>query len=300
MLLTTAHSYRNEAFQRAAAKLGIEVVKAVDLPPALAEQWPGTLGFDFGDPIATAETVATYAATHPLNAILAVDDTGVIAAAHAAARLGLPHNAPDAALAARDKFVMRTLMAAAGVPCPWFRRFATDDDLHWVAAQVPYPCVVKPLTLNGSRGVIRADNPAEFVRAAQRLTRLLNRELPGSAPHPFLVEGFIPGFEVALEGMLDGGELTVLALFDKPDPLDGPYFEETIYVTPSRLPLAVQSAIAAIAATPPTPSACTPAPSTPNCASTTKAPGCSKSPAVPSAASAARRCASTWRCRWKN
>jgi len=112
-----------------------------------------------------------------------------------------------------------------------------------IVGQVPYPCVVKPTSLNGSRGVMRADDPKEFVARAQRLARLLNREV-GAGPHPFLVESFIPGVEVALEGMLDGGELTVLALFDKPDPLDGPFFEETIYTTPSRLPQGVQEAIA--------------------------------------------------------
>jgi len=245
LLLTTAHSYRNEAFLRAAERLGIAVVKAIDMPPAMAQTWSGGIGFDFADAGAATAAVAAYAATHPLNAILAVDDSGVVAAANAAAWLGLPHNTPAAAEAARDKFLMRTLMAAAGVPCPWFSRFSTGDDLHGIAAQIPYPCVVKPLALNGSRGVMRANDPESFVGAAQRLARLLARETADAAPQPFLVESFIPGFEVALEGMLDGGELTVLALFDKPDPLDGPYFEETIYVTPSRLSPAVQAAIAA-------------------------------------------------------
>ena len=145
-----------------------------------------------------------YGRQQPPAAVLPVDDSGVVAAAAVAARLGLPYNAPAAAEAARDKYLMRTLMAAAGVPCPWFRRFSTADDPAAVAAQVPYPCVVKPTSLNGSRGVMRADNPAEFVARAQRLARLLAREF-GPGPHPFLVESFIPGVEVALEGMLDGG-----------------------------------------------------------------------------------------------
>jgi biotin carboxylase len=119
--------------------------------------------------------------------------------------------------------------------------------LHALAREISYPCVVKPLRLNGSRGVIRADDPAQFVAAAQRLARLLHN-IEGAGPHPFLVEDFIPGFEVALEGLIDNGRLQVLALFDKPDPLDGPFFEETIYVTPSRLPRAVQEAIFTTAA----------------------------------------------------
>src|SRR5262249_54150257 len=149
--------------------------------------------------------------------------------------------------AARDKHIMRTLLARAGVPSPPFRLCSTGDDPRLLAAQIAYPCVVKPLRLNGSRGVIRADDPNQFVAAVAPLAALFHELYPEAGPKPFLVETFIPGFEVALEGLLDHGELHVLALFDKPDPLDGPFFEETIYVTPSRLPDAVQAAIAACA-----------------------------------------------------
>jgi biotin carboxylase len=188
------------------------------------------------------------AAERPLKAIIAVDDSGSLLAARASAALGLAHNAPDAAEAARDKFIMRTLLARAGVPSPPFQRYSTGDDLRALAEQVAYPCVVKPLRLNGSRGVIRANNPREFVAAATRLAALLETIDPTLGPKPFLVEQFIPGFEVALEGLLDHGALQVLALFDKPDPLDGPFFEETLYVTPSRLPQPTQAAIARCAA----------------------------------------------------
>lgn len=247
LLLTTAHSYRNAAFQAAAEHAGVEVVAAVDLPsgtpPELHPRQPNTVPVPLNEPDAAVAAIVAYASRSPLCAILPVDDSGVIVAAAAAAQLGLAHNAPTAAEAARDKFLMRTLMAAAGSPCPWFRRFSTDDPPAAVAAAIPYPCVLKPLSLNGSRGVMRADDPVEFVDRMQRLGRLLQTEF-GPGAHPFLVESFIPGVEVALEAMLDGGELHVLALFDKPDPLDGPFFEETIYVTPSRLPAGVQAAIA--------------------------------------------------------
>lgn len=250
MLLTTSHSYRNAAFQAAAERAGVEVVLAVDMPPGtppeLLPRRSGVIAVPLGDQAAAAATIAQYAEGAPVAAILPVDDSGVIAAAAAAARLGLAANAPQAAVAARDKLLMRTLMAAAGVPCPWFCAFSTADDPETVAAQVPYPCVVKPTGLNGSRGVMRAGDPAEFVGRARRLARLLRREY-GPGPQPYLVESFIPGFEVALEGMLDGGRLHVLALFDKPDPLDGPFFEETIYVTPSRLAPEVQASIAGCA-----------------------------------------------------
>lgn len=244
LLLLTARSYRGEAFAQAAQRLGVEVVPVVDMQAPLAEHWGYRLGVDFNRPAAAIQRIVDDAAQRPVSAVLAVDDSGVVLAAAAAQRLGLPHNDPDAARAARDKFAMRTLMAAAGVPCPVFRRFAFDDDPAAVARQVDYPCVVKPLNLNGSRGVMRADSPAEFISAVARLARILAQEPPGAARTHYLVEDFIPGREVALEGLLDQGKLTVLALFDKPDPLDGPFFEETIYVTPSRLPAAVQAAIA--------------------------------------------------------
>src|SRR5216683_46735 len=163
--------------------------------------------------------------------------------------LGLAHNSPRAAEAARDKLLMRTLMSAGGAPCPIFRPFSLSDEPTWIATQVSYPCVVKPLRLSGSRGVIRANNPAECVVAFNRLKRLLISEGNSELETSILVEDFIPGYEVALEGMLTHSELKVLALFDKPDPLDGPFFEETIYTTPSRLPAGVQEEIAGCVAT---------------------------------------------------
>ncbi|MFQ5400663.1 MAG: ATP-grasp domain-containing protein [Anaerolineae bacterium] len=242
LLLTTSHTYRAPAFLKAADRLGIEVVQAVDMPRQLAEQWQAPLGFPFDQPETAVQAIVDFAAAHPLDAILAVDDSGAILAARASEVLGLPRNSAAAAEAARDKYRMRQLLAAAGVPVPVYRRFFTGDDVDAMGAQVTFPVVVKPTSLSGSRGVIRADNQDELAAAVQRLTRLLDKTGPG--PHPFLVESFIPGVEVALEGMLDDGRLTVLALFDKPDPLDGPFFEETIYVTPSRLATAMQTAIA--------------------------------------------------------
>lgn len=247
-MLTTPNTYRAGAFMAAAERLGVEVVTAIDMPHALAELWQQRLGIDFSDIDAATEAIVAFAAAQPLDAVIALDDSGSLLAARASEALGLPHNSYDAALAGRDKHRMRQLLAAAGVPSPQFRLFFTADDPRHVAAQVSYPCVVKPTSLNGSRGVIRADNPDECVAAIARLTRLLNEIYPGPQPRPFLVEDFMPGFEVALEGLLDHGALRVLALFDKPDPLDGPFFEETIYVTPSRLPDATQQAIAECAA----------------------------------------------------
>jgi biotin carboxylase len=243
LLLTTAHTYRAEAFRSAAYKLGVEVVMAIDLPDELSQPHEVALTLDFRDLEQAVQRIVQYARDKPLTAILSVDDSASLIAADASKVLGLPHNSPQAAEAARDKFVMRTLLKQGGVRVPNFQLFSTADALPHVAQQVNYPCVVKPLALNGSRGVIRANDVDQFVVAAQRLSRLLHTIDPSPAPEPFLVEDFIPGFEVALEGLLDHGQLIVLALFDKPDPLDGPFFEETIYVTPSRLPPETQAAI---------------------------------------------------------
>jgi len=248
MLLMTAQTYRAESFLAAAARLGIAVTAAIDMPSRLAQPGNGTIGVDFHDPAQAMHAICACAEQHPLNAIISVDDSGSLLAAQASSALGLPHNSVAAAEAARDKYRMRTLLARDGVPSPPFRRCSTDDDPHTLAAQLTYPCVLKPLRRSGSQGVMRADDPAQFRAAMARLARLLHTLDPTPEPQPFLVEHFIPGVEVALEGLLDHGWLHVLALFDKPDPLDGPFFEETIYLTPSRLPDPVQAAIADCAA----------------------------------------------------
>src|SRR5256714_10024965 len=243
ILLMSPATYRAGAFLSAARPLNLEVVVGIDLPETLAEYWHVPLGIDFSAPQASVRTIVEYACEHPVTAILAVDDGATELAALASAALVLHHNSPQAAEAARDKLRMRTLMSQGGAPCPIFRPFSLAADPLEVALQVTYPCVVKPRRLSGSRGVIRANNPGEFVPAFNRLKRLLLSE-GYTEQDSLLIEDFIPGFEVALEGILTHGQLKVLTLFDKPDPLDGPFFEETIYITPSRLPATEQEAIA--------------------------------------------------------
>ncbi len=247
LLLLTPRTYRARAFIEAAEKLNIEVVKAIDMHKQLADYWNYRLGLDYSNPAESVQKIVQFAAEFPLGAIVSVDDSGSLIAALASQELGLPHNSPEAAEAARDKHRMRQLLAAANVQAPRSTRYHFDDpdgdNIEAISAAAPYPCVLKPLNLSGSRGVIRADNPAEFLAAAKRLRKMLHYYDPAPTPKPFLVEQFVPGFEVALEGILDDGRLKVLALFDKPDPLDGPFFEETIYVTPSRLSHEIQQAI---------------------------------------------------------
>jgi biotin carboxylase len=244
LLLMSPATYRAGAFLQAAQHLNLEVVVGIDLPETLADYWHVPLGVDFTDSATSVRTIVEFAREHPLTAVLSVDDAASELAALASAALGLAANSPQAAEAARDKLLMRNLMSAGGAPCPVFRRFLLSFDPSWIAGQVSYPCVLKPLRFSGSRGVIRANDEREFVQAFTRLKRLLLNEGYGEYETEFLVEDFIPGFEVAVEGLLTHGQLKVLTLFDKPDPLDGPFFEETIYVAPSRLSEATQQEIA--------------------------------------------------------
>ncbi len=244
LLLLPTRTYRARAFLDAARRLGVAVVVGSERRQALATLAPdASLCLDFAHPWRAARQVAAFAASHPLAAIVGVDDDATILAAAAAARLALPHNPVAAVRASRDKHQMRRLLATAGLPSPAFRRLALDADPIAAARRAPYPCVLKPMAGAASRGVIRADDPAQFVEAFGRIRAMLRAS--GAQHRSLLVEAFIPGPEVAVEGLLVGGELHVLAVFDKPDPLDGPYFEETLYVTPSRHSDAVQSAIAA-------------------------------------------------------
>jgi biotin carboxylase len=212
--------------------------------PDLGDYWQVQLPLQFDEPEKAVQAIIDFATANSIQAILAVDDSAALIAAQASEALGLTHNSAESALAARNKHHMRRLFAERGLPSPAFKLYDMAVDAAKIAAEVDYPCVVKPLLLSGSRGVIRANNEAEFVDAFNGLGRLLAelKRTPGSTQ--ILVEDFIPGIEVALEGIIDRNKLQLLALFDKPDPLDGPFFEETIYVTPSRLPAATQAAVA--------------------------------------------------------
>jgi formate-dependent phosphoribosylglycinamide formyltransferase (GAR transformylase) len=249
LLLMTTTTYRAHAFLGAAGRLGIPVVVGSERAQALAAVNPaGHLALDFTAPEAASRSIVEFAKAYPIGGVVAADDDGVMLAAMASAALGLPHNPVAAVAAARNKYRMRQILAEAGLRSPRFWRFPIDRDPAQMARQVEYPCVVKPLALSASRGVIRADDPAQFVAAFQRLVAILQQPdialSSRRAAQAILVERFIPGPEVALEGLLTDGTLRVLALFDKPDPLNGPFFEETIYVTPSRLASAVQDEIA--------------------------------------------------------
>ena len=241
MLLIPTASYRAPDFMSAADKLGLDVVVASDIDQPLADMYPGRwLTLPYHEVERGAQAVARYADRFPLDAVVAVDDPGTILAAHASAELQLSGNSPESVIGTRDKSELRRALESHGVRSPSWQVCRFDDEPP--LDRIEFPVVVKPLGLNGSRGVIRANDESSLRRSIERLRRLLGTksaaEECGELADRYLIEGYIPGIEVALEGLLRGGELHTLAVFDKPDPLDGPFFEETIYVTPSRLPQA--------------------------------------------------------------
>ena len=242
LLLLPTRTYRATDFLAAAMKLDVEVIVASEEAATTADLSPrDSLVLDFSAPAAATQIIVEFAAAHPIAAIVGVDDDTTLLATTASEALGLPHNPIESAKATRDKYRLRHTLATRGVPCPQFRRFSICDDIAEISKHIDFPCVIKPLSLSASRGVIRADNRHEFTDAFRRVAALLRAiaaEADTNAESPsadVLIEDYIPGIEVALEGILLEGELKMLALFDKPDPLEGPFFEETLYITPSRL-----------------------------------------------------------------
>ncbi len=250
LLLLPTTSYRIRDFLQSAQRAGADVVVASEKPNTMGGKHPDALlSLDFRDPRAAAMAVQRFHRRLPIDAVIPVDDETAVVAAAIGEFLGLPCNSVDSAIAAGNKRRLAELMQRNGLPAPLSRVFGTHEDPLVVAGSIQFPCVLKPTFLSGSRGVIRADDQGSFVDAWERLCRILCRPevraRGGPEANVIMAQDFVSGPEVALEGLLTEGILRVLALFDKPDPLEGPYFEETIYVTPSRHPLQLQIEISA-------------------------------------------------------
>ncbi|MGC8474118.1 MAG: ATP-grasp domain-containing protein [Candidatus Dormibacteria bacterium] len=233
LLVMPTSTYRAPAFLRASERLGLDVTLATDDPA----------GPPVGTPAIPWETLVEGrgpipAALRDVAAVVGVDETSVLPAARVAARLGLPGNPIDAAMATRDKSLLRRALQGTGLPQPRW----TDWPPDCPAPELGYPCVVKPTSGAASFGVIRADDREELILAGARVRRLLGDRAT------LLVESYLPGPEIAVEALMRDGELLPLAIFDKPDPLDGPYFAESIYLLPSELPPADQGAVAEVLA----------------------------------------------------
>ena len=244
LLLCTTTGYQTRAFVEAAETLGLSVVFGTNRCHVLEDPWQdGALPLRFENPENAARQIVDYARSNPLDAIVPVGDRPTPTAARACQALRLLHHPPEAADACRDKYRSHERLRDAGLNVPAFTRFPLEPDPREVLSSgdlpVGFPCVLKPLALSASRGVIRAETPEEFTSAFERIRTLLRspdiQVLREESSNFIQVEAYVEGREIAVEGLVDRGRLNVLAIFDKPDPLVGPYFEETIYVTPSRL-----------------------------------------------------------------
>ena len=247
LILSTTTGYQLRSFGDAAARTGIDLMFATDCCHQLDDPWrDGAVAVRFHEEDASLQAIVDAARARPIDGVIAVGDRPVVLAARAAQALGVRGNPPVAAGASVNKSLARSNLARAGLPVPWF--FEADPAMGISAdPRLQFPCVVKPLGLSGSRGVIRADTSAELDAAIARLRALLSRPdvraIRSGLGDTILVEGFIEGREFAVEGVMTDGALRILAVFDKPDPLDGPFFEETIYVTPADLDSEEQQAV---------------------------------------------------------
>lgn len=251
LLLIPSHSYRTSDFMRAASDLDISVIVGIDTEFIINADQQNVIALNFSDPEEAAEAISEFRPDISLDAILAVDDAGTLVAAKASQMLELPHNSVSSVELTRDKYALRVALSRSKLPSPGYKLFEatqSQDELEHIADSIEYPVVLKPRGLSGSQGVIRANTSIEFIDGFNRIKKILKLEssrdeCDADLLTTILVEDYVPGPEFAIEGVLDKGNLTVLALFDKPDPLIGPFFEETIYVTPTSYPDDVQSQI---------------------------------------------------------
>src|SRR3954466_1522055 len=245
LLLSNTTGYQANAFREAAARVGVPIAIASDRCHVLEDPWgDAAIPVKFHEPNESAQKIVAQSQTDPFTAIVAIGDAPTMTAALAAERLHIRYHSPAAVEACKNKWVARERYNAAGLLVPWYKRVPADENPRELVSEVPFPSVVKPLGLSASRGVIRANVGSEFVAAFRRVADLLKAndiQLQREEATAWIqIESYIPGQEFALEGLVTDGRLKTLALFDKPDPLEGPYFEETIYVTPSRLPYSLQ------------------------------------------------------------
>jgi len=219
----------------------MDILIASDSANSIISAYARGVHIDFTLAEQALAVLTAEARSHPFAAVIGTDDISIELAAMLAQRLNLPFNDPTAVRIARRKDLARACLAQAGVQVPAHRLLDLNQALTPQIAGLHYPCVLKPLALAASQGVIRADNVAGLQQAANRIQTILQRTSDTFERQHILAERFIPGEEVAVEGLLDNGELHILSIFDKPDPLNGPFFEETYYITPSRLSAQIQT-----------------------------------------------------------
>lgn len=247
LLAASTLGYQTRSLAEAARRLGVDVTLATDRCHILPDPWlDHAIPIRFEHPVESADALARELASTHIDGVIALSDPPTTIAALTAQRLGVPFHPPEATERSRDKALARAAFAAAGLPVPRSFTLSADQDPRAPARIAPYPCVLKPTRLSASRGVIRANNPEEFVAAFARIGHIMESVGPSAPAERYIqIEHYIPGREFAIEALMTRGELQILAIFDKPDPLEGPHFEETLYITPSREPQPIQDAIAA-------------------------------------------------------
>jgi biotin carboxylase len=241
LILASKLGYQARSFADAAKALGADVAFASDRCHRIEDPWAdGAIAVRFDDPEEAARRIVQQSLVRPVDGVIALGDRATSTAAFTAHALGFSYNSPQSVENCRSKLRQREILRDAGLPVPGFFSFKLDKRVEKILPRVQFPCVVKPLRRAASQGVIRANSPEEFQAAVERIRKLLESPEVQVEREPesdrLLVERYIPGSEVSVEGLLTRGKLRILAIFDKPDPLEGPYFEETIYVAPSRLP----------------------------------------------------------------
>jgi biotin carboxylase len=244
VVILPSNTYRAGEFIRASEELGVELIVASEggAPIDMGDRY---IQIDCSDVSGAARSIVSFGDTTPIDGVVAADDAGVVIAATAGQKLGLPANDPDAARATRDKALMRERLERGEVPQPRWAALSPPDDAGELADSIGYPLVVKPVSLSAGQGVIRVDRPEDLAAAVTRVGRILHTA--GSHDDAIILEAFMDGAEVAVEGLVAAGELMPLAIFDKPEGFEGEGFQETILVTPSRHPLAVQDEILRVA-----------------------------------------------------
>ncbi|HEY5734566.1 MAG TPA: ATP-grasp domain-containing protein [Gammaproteobacteria bacterium] len=243
LLIAQPNSYRIAPYIKAAKEMGLEVLIASRGEHSLINEVYEGLHIDLDDQDSAFESMMLEANRKPFAGVLGSDDSTVELAARVAQSLNLPHNDPKAAQASRRKDIARAHLALAGCPVPGHCLLDLHMPIEDQIVGIPFPCVLKPLHLSASRGVIRANNTDELINACERIRAIIAGYGDEFERSNILIERYIDGTEVAYEGFLHDGRLSTLAIFDKPDPLIGPFFEETIYVTPSRLSPQAQALI---------------------------------------------------------
>ncbi len=235
LLIAPSGSYRIPPYIEAAKALGIGLLVVSNSKHSLVSEVAKGISVDFDDLRLAREIILSEIKGLKILSVLATDDICVGLSSQIAQQLGLPQNNPSAARLTHRKDLAREALQLAGCNTPEFQVIKLIDASN-LSKSINYPVVIKPLSLSASRGVIRANDAAEFVQACRRIDSILEYTgQSGYERNQVLVEAYLDGAEFAVEGIIIAGEFHLLMIFDKPEPLIGPFFEETYYLTPSQL-----------------------------------------------------------------